>query len=139
VEELEPHFRVLLSAIFQGFTRGVSNRVETCGGRKQKCGLSWWIAIPPSSIALSFVDFSAFKSYCHILNIYYNFLLCSVVSAGLDFEERKSSPSGPAKIVFVFCVLCRRDPYSILFGRFLQITRRVVERRSIHFYQNAFS
>ena len=35
---LEPHFRVLFSAIFQGFPWGVSIRVEICGSeRKQKC------------------------------------------------------------------------------------------------------
>jgi hypothetical protein len=34
---LEPHFRVLFSAIFQGVTLGISIRVETCGSeRKQK-------------------------------------------------------------------------------------------------------
>jgi hypothetical protein len=39
---LEPHFRVLFSAIFQGFPWGISIRVETCGSeRKQKCGLLW--------------------------------------------------------------------------------------------------
>jgi hypothetical protein len=37
---LEPHFRVLLSAIFHAFPWGVSIGVETCGSeRKQKCGL----------------------------------------------------------------------------------------------------
>jgi hypothetical protein len=43
---LEPHFRVLFSAVFHVFPRGISIRVETCGsGRKQKCGLLWWLYI----------------------------------------------------------------------------------------------
>jgi hypothetical protein len=41
-EGLEPHFRVLFSAIFQVLPGRISIRVETCGtGRKQKCGLLW--------------------------------------------------------------------------------------------------
>ena len=43
---LEPHFRVLFSAIFHAFPLGVSIRVETCGSeRKQKCGLLWRLYI----------------------------------------------------------------------------------------------
>jgi hypothetical protein len=43
---LEPHFRVLFSAIFQGFPWGISIRVETGGSeRKQKCGKLWSLYI----------------------------------------------------------------------------------------------
>ena len=43
---LEPHFRVLFSAVFLGFPRGISIRVETSGsGRKQKCGKLWSIYV----------------------------------------------------------------------------------------------
>ena len=43
---LEPRFRVLFSAIFQGFSGRIPIRVETCGtGRKQNCGLLWWLYI----------------------------------------------------------------------------------------------
>jgi hypothetical protein len=42
----EPHFRVLFSAIFQGFPWVISIRVETCGNeRKQKCGKLWSIYV----------------------------------------------------------------------------------------------
>jgi hypothetical protein len=41
---LEPHFRVLFSAILHVFPRGISIRVKICGnGRKQKCGILWSI------------------------------------------------------------------------------------------------
>jgi hypothetical protein len=41
---LEPQFRVLFSAVFHVFPRGISIRVETCGSeRKQKCGELWSI------------------------------------------------------------------------------------------------
>jgi len=43
---LEPHFRVLFSAVFHVFPRGISLRVETCGSeRKQKCGKLWSIYV----------------------------------------------------------------------------------------------
>src|SRR5260370_16607200 len=43
---LEPHFRVLFSAIFHGVSPGISIRVETCGSeRKQKCGKLWSIYV----------------------------------------------------------------------------------------------
>ena len=43
---LEPHFRVLFSAVFHVFPRGISIRVETCGSeRKQKCGELWSIYV----------------------------------------------------------------------------------------------
>jgi hypothetical protein len=43
---LEPHFRVLFSAIFHAFPCGISISVATCGtGRKQKCGLLWRLYI----------------------------------------------------------------------------------------------
>ena len=43
---LEPHFRVLFSAIFQGLPGRIFNRVETCGTeRKQKCGKLWSIYV----------------------------------------------------------------------------------------------
>jgi hypothetical protein len=43
---LEPHFRVLFSAVFHVFPRGISIRVEACGSeRKQKCGELWSIYV----------------------------------------------------------------------------------------------
>ena len=43
---LEPHFKVLFSAIFQGLSWGISIRVENDGsGRKQKCGILWSIYV----------------------------------------------------------------------------------------------
>ena len=43
---LEPHFRVLFSALFHVFPWGISIRVETGGSeRKQKCGLLWRLYI----------------------------------------------------------------------------------------------
>ncbi len=43
---LEPHFRVLFSAIFHAFPCGISIRVETSGSeRKQKCGKLWSIYV----------------------------------------------------------------------------------------------
>jgi len=43
---LEPHFRVLFSAIFQVLPGRISIRVETCGSeRKQMCGKLWSIYV----------------------------------------------------------------------------------------------
>ena len=43
---LEPHFRVLFSAISKVLPRGISIRVETCRSeRKQKCGKLWSIYV----------------------------------------------------------------------------------------------
>jgi hypothetical protein len=43
---LEPHLRVLFSAVFHVFPRGISIRVEACGSeRKQKCGELWSIYV----------------------------------------------------------------------------------------------
>src|SRR6202035_1663571 len=57
---LEPHFRVLFSAIFHAFPCGISIRVETCGtGRKQKCGLLWSIYVQNFLSVLIIVCLSA--------------------------------------------------------------------------------
>jgi hypothetical protein len=51
---LEPHFRVLFSAVFHVFPRGISIRVETGGsGRKQNCGLLWSIQVQSFYVVLT--------------------------------------------------------------------------------------